>query len=249
MSVRLSSADFSDRLTLTLGADLALSGDFATGYWINPVSLAGVMAWCLTPTTGSFGFLVTGEFPHKAYINGSAVAGSSYTMSAGTWYWVVVSRSGSTISYRVFDDSTSTTPLSTLTTTDSTNFTGVDIVTLGEDTVFNNGCVDALFTNAKIQTGVTWTNAEARTEALYYGIQKSGGTERLCWRLKDIDADTDGLNEFGGSGPNFTNTGAVADAGAPTNLSEAGGGSIGFDDGDGPVFLTRVRPATTVRLV
>lgn len=28
-----------------------------------------------------------------------------------------------------------------------------------------------------------------------------------------------------------------------------GGGSIGFDDGDGPVFLVRVRPATTVRLV
>ena len=85
----------------------------------------------------------------------------------------------------------------------------------------NNGCVDSEMTNLKIQTGVLWTDAECRTESQNYGVQKSGGTEVLCWKLTDVDADTDGINEIGGSGPNFTNSGCVAGASDPSQLSAA----------------------------
>lgn len=242
-------------ITLTVG-----TGAVNIAAWVLvPSSLPGArrdVFWVASATNMPSGQYFGGIFNNatnsfRAFVSGGSESSTDdYAISADTWYWMVVSRDGAgTARVRLFADSTSTTPLQNSTVSDSSNQTAFDTFMLGQSAITDPTLVMKM-TNFKIYTGAEWTNAECRTEALYYGIQKSGGTDRLCWRLKDIDADTDGLNEFGGAGPNFTNSGAVTDAAMPTNLSEAGGGgSIGFDDGDGPVFLTRLRPATTVRLV
>lgn len=238
--------------TLTVG-----TGSLSVGMWVyTPSSLPGSGAAIFYLTQAASG---NSEYFAAIYRQtntsfqifvdpSSESSNDNYTPSTSTWYWLVISRSGTTGTIRLFDDSTSTTPLQTATVTSSTNWTTMDSILIGGVTGGDDPLLMRI-TNLKIQTGVEWTNAECRTEALYYGIQKSGGTDRLCWRLKDIDADTDGLNEFGGAGPNFTNSGAVTDAAMPTNLSEAGGGgSIGFDDGDGPVGVVVQGSARQVRL-
>lgn len=258
MSVAFSH-DSSDYLRLTAGSPFTIgTGDYSVGQWLYiEQSAAGSAQWWTladaSPPSGD-GFAISGRTGSATtaitfLYNLSPAYVTEYTYSTGVWYWCVSSRSGTTARFRVFNDSTSTTPLHDATQTGvGDNHTTLDTISIGYRGS-GDGCFAARITNFKLHTGVEWTNAESRTEAQYYGIQTAGGTDRLCWRLTDIDADTNGLYELGGAGPNFTNSGAVTDAAMPTYLSEAGGGSIGFDDGDGPVFLTRLRPATTVRLV
>lgn len=208
--------------TLTVG-----TGSISFGFWLNIV----------TDTGGQGDLIHLGTSPHLGawvFANGNDVGGYAnshdtntiYALSTGTWVWVAVTfTGGTTLRTRVFSDHpSSTTPLSDQSRSDFS----LDLTTLSALKVGNAGAAGAspaLIQNVKIQTGVLWSDAECRTEALYYGIQKSGGTDRLCWRLKDVDADTDGLYEIGGSGPNLTNSGAIADAGAPTNLSEFAAGT------------------------
>lgn len=234
MSVRLNNG--SDVLTCAIGSALSIgTGDVSLSFWCRHhtdftvatgqkiVSIADAAA----PSSAnrfSIGIYngsateVSGEYHSSDYVS------TGYTYTASTWYNYVLTRASGTVRFRVLDDGTGTTPLYNATVSDSTNDNDLDTIIIG----FLSGVIEGapvMVTNLKVQTGVAWSDAEARTEALYYGIQKSGGTDRYCWRLKDIDADTDGLYEFGGSGPNLTNSGAVADASNPTNLSEAGGGS------------------------
>jgi hypothetical protein len=87
---------------------------------------------------------------------------------------------------------------------------------------FGIGSADMEIQNLKVHTGVKWTDAQCRTESQNYDIQTAGGTDTYCWKLIDTDADTDGLNEFAGAGPNLTNSGCVNGASTPTQLTPAG---------------------------
>lgn len=236
-------------VTLTVG-----TGDFSIGLWVRTPSLPGNstgVCWIAQSSTLSgqqYAGLIYRQPSNSFQIfwtASSETSNDTYSISANTWYWVVASRSGTTTRCRVFDDSTSTTPLQNSTGGSSDNMTGLDTFMIGMATGSDDSHTMQC-TNYKIYTGAEWTNAECRTEAQYFGIQKSGGTDRLCWRLKDIDADTDGLNEFGGSGPNFTNSGAVADANNPTNLSEYAisvSGTDGQKMSDSSSFFVRPTPS------
>jgi hypothetical protein len=209
--------------TLTIG-----TGSVSVGCWmyLNSDTNAQGDVWILN--TPQLGMWVLANGTDLGGFANSHDTNTVYVATVGTWYWVAVTMtSGTTLRTRIYsDDPSSTTPLSDQSRSDfSLDYTTVTSLIVG-----NAGAAGASpvkVQNFKIQTGVLWTDAEARTEALYYGIRKSGGTDRLCWRLKGITADTDGLNE---------------DAAAPTNLSEAGGGPVLAEPAArGPLFNMLIR--------
>lgn len=143
--------------------------------------------------------------------------------AATTWYYTVLTRDGSTLRHRVFDDSTSTTPLYDNTATDSTNYDSLDNIHLLSPV--NGEWFNGEICSVKLITGsFSASDAECRTESQNLDIVKSGGTLRYAWDLEDVDADVQGLYERGGSGPNFTNTGLTAGSSRPSQLEAQGGG-------------------------
>lgn len=250
---------------LDKGSNLDGSGDISMGAWVYLPSLPGAnrdIMWIAPSATLSanyFGFIYrTADNTFHAFGTTAAETdtGTPYSISAATWYWVDAIRDfGGSWTCRIFDDSTSTTPLGSLTHgDDSANWSGMDSILIGQATNTDPSCIMKIV-NPKVHTGVLWSAAQSRTEARYYGIQTAGGSDRLCWRFNSIAATTDGINEIAGAGPNFTNSGAITDAGVPTNLSEFGsstplGRSAQLNTTQGrPVQLrpTGINPLTFVR--
>jgi hypothetical protein len=209
--------------TLTIG-----TGAFSVGKWFKLVNDTNAYADLVMLSEA-----VGDDSPHiGAYTdsNGTSLKGAfglagGYdvgSLSITTWYWLVVSRTDTTFRVRTFDDTTSTTPVLNVTqTSESTDYATLDCVLLGYNG-FGDDSADMEVENLKIHTGVAWSDAQCRTESQNYGIQTAGGTDRYCWKLTDVDADTNGINEIGGAGPNLTNSGCVAGASTPAQLTPAG---------------------------
>lgn len=145
------------------------------------------------------------------------------TITVGTWFWIVFGRSGSELSLRVFDDSTSTTPVySEVTGTVATDYSALDNIIIGQ--AFSGEWPDAEFTNAKSHVGVHWSDAQCRTESQNFGIQTGGGTAWGAWGLESIAHGVEGLQDLTGNGRTLTNTGCVDGASRPTQLEAATSG-------------------------
>ncbi len=227
MSIRFDSN--SDALQIVNGATtLTLSGDFSMGMWVKLMTDADAPVEIIRLAQGldtsmQPGWETASDGTGLEMIYGGGTNNLVYAASTSTWYYLVLSRSGTTVRGRVFDDTTSTTPLDEATDTDGapTDYTGRDSILIGNNAGSRNAAnmeVESL----KIHTGVAWSDAECRTESQNYTIQKSGGTDRLAWKFTNTDADTDGINEVGGSGPNFTATTVAAGASTPSQLAPAG---------------------------
>jgi hypothetical protein len=231
---------------LTIG-----TGDFVIARWVYVYSKAA---------TGECGGIVRqgfSEFMRTAYSNGSdqmytatgAANGlASWSPALNTWYWVVSSRESSVLKFRAFADTTSTTPLASGGAgADSNNYATMNKVKLGTLSEVGTATLNCEQANFKVHTGVVWTNAECRTESQKFGIQKAGGDNRLCWGLETIDADTYGLNEWGGE-VTLTNIGAINGASRPSQLEAAGGVTIPtynkaeFKIGGSPIILNLNQP-------
>lgn len=172
---------------------------------------------------------------------------SAYTASTSTWYWCVVSRESGVMLLRIFDDTTSTTPLGSNNIAETTDWTTINMAWVGYEAAIGNLAAVGQFTNFKVHTGVVWSDAECRTESQKFGIQKSGGTDRLCWGLETLDANSYGINEFNG-GSAMMNNGAVVGANRPSQLEAAGGTSLPtynrtqFQIGGAPIILNPNQP-------
>lgn len=192
-------------------SDLVGFGDTASG----PASYLSIA----TQTDGSS----LTSYDHTA---GELFAGNPAELTVGTWYWVVVSRTGSDMALRVFDDSTSTTPVQSDTESAATDYAALDNFVVGQ--LFSGEWSDAEFQNVKVHNGVEWTDAQCRTESQNYEIQTAGGTKWASYRLIDVDADSDGINDGSGNGRHLTNTGFVAGASTPAQLA-SGTNPVGTD--------------------
>lgn len=168
-------------------------------------------AWIRCPSTTSF----------RGETNGGYIAGYS-SVSTGTWYYTCLQRSGTTLRFRTFDDSTSTTPLYDGTTTVSTNYNSLTYIHLMAP--YTGYWLDGEMASLKVLTGVALSDSECRTESQNLDVVKTGATLAYAWDLEDVDADTQGLNERNGSGPNFTNNSLIAGAYRPSQLEAQGGG-------------------------
>lgn len=233
MSVRSNSSGDN----LLAAASLGIStGAFNFGFWVKLIAdrndFSAFVSMTDNPAGSTVHFISTTEGDGTtltAFTNAGEVgAALDFAMSVGTWYWVVIGRDGSSnFQYRVFDDSASTTPLDTDTVTSFTeDFSACDNFIVGQ--LFAGEWSDAEFANVKVHTGVYWTDAQCRTESQNFEVQTGGGTVFGSWRLEDVDADADGINDGSGGGHHFTNTGFVAGASRPTQLEAIGGGGGGF---------------------
>jgi hypothetical protein len=210
---------------------IALStGDWVVGVWIKPIAYgaADVDLFALSanptdPATHALDVFMSSSGSVEVYDAGSsytATGGTSAaaTLSLATWYYLVMQRNGTALTLRVFADSTSTTPLGTGSgTIDVSDMTDLAEVLAGE--VFTGSWYDGEAECLRVVKGTTWTDAQARTESQSYDYVLGTGTIWLNCRLKDVDADTDGLNDSSGAGNNLTNTGWVAGASTPSQLS------------------------------
>lgn len=231
MSVKIDND--TDKLTATAGAALTIgTGDFYASCWFKyhtdfAVTLADPIfhvgdAEPETTTTGfGIGTINSATTDVSGIRNLSPSYTTGYAYTTNVWYGGIVERSGTTFRFRVFDDSVGTSTLHDVTVADSATRSDLDTFVIGAWSGMS-AAAPIKIANFKIHTGVALSDSEARTELRYFGIQKAGGTDRYCWRLKGITTDTDGLYEIGGAGPNFTNSGAVTDADMPINLSEFG---------------------------
>lgn len=170
--------------------------------------------------------------------NSSTTLNSPDALSTGVGAYIVISRDTGLLRYRVFDDSTSTTPVTNVTAIDANIDSNYDHVVIGELFTGEFGSFEC--TSMKVHTGVAWTNAQCRAESQNYALQTAGGTDRYAWKLTDVDADTNGLNEIGGAGPNFANTGFVAGSWVPTQLAGAVAAYIPLDRAHTPAHQTLV---------
>lgn len=120
--------------------------------------------------------------------------------------------------------------------------TGTDAVSTGTlASASVDGCcvVACTYTSAgsSITAGTNYTELYEPVSAGFshgqveYRIQTTAAAATATWTQDDATAD------FASFAASFKPTGG------------GGGGSIGFDDADGPTFFVRLRPATTVRLV
>ena len=232
MSVRLNGA--TDLLSTTQALTIGTSA-FSFGLWVNVQSAPGnkrlvmVLADQVSPTVAMPITLDNGTGNQIwAELSDSSAMSPASAYSTATWYWVVYSRNSPaayTYNLRIFTEANvtgGTGPTWSDTQSDSVNFTTIDTIGIG-DMGFANGAADMEVANAKVHTGVEWTAAQCRTEGALFGIQTAGGTNRYCWELEDVDADVHGLYERAGSGPNFTNSGAIAGSTRPSALEAAGG--------------------------
>jgi len=213
-----------DFLTYVNGDNFAPgTGDFNIGFWlyintdedsVNDVFLIG-------GTIGSgpvLGVYTTSsgtnlELAHPDFTN----IASATSLSTATWYYVVGSRGGTTARLRIFDDTTSTTPINgangETSTGFTTNITTYDSMRVGEwwagDTT-----LPAEWEKLSIDVGTEWTNAQCRTESQSYDYTQAG-TEWGTWELTNVDADANGINDTSGNARNFTNSGMVAGSNGP----------------------------------
>ncbi len=246
-----------DQLKVTLASALTIgTGDFVTGAWVyvtasTPVSLLWAMV-DIDPnaTVSKRVWIDSGGLDVTADEDGGGV--SPYNITANTWYYMVYQRASAVTNLRIFDDSSSTTPLADNGAGDVANLTTLDTIIIGDIEPSARVAARMEVIAMKMQTVAGgWSDAECRTESQTLALQKAGGTDRYAWELEDMDADIHGLNERGGSGPNFSNTGGTVTVGTnrPTQLEAAGGGgAIGYDDGDGPVGMIVQGTARQVRL-
>lgn len=210
------------------GADWSV-GDFTLACWVKPMS---------TPQAGGAVYVELSDSPTEptqpiVWQNDSggtkfsadtpAIATNTFAsaFSSGTWYYIVISRAGETIKFRYFDDSTSTTPIQTLTDSDDIPYTQ-DTLVLGADGW--DVCPNAEFESLKLYIGAELTDSECRTESQNYAWQKAGAN-RWAWELRTTAANSQGFNERTGAGQNFTNSGFVNGASTPTQLGGGGGGT------------------------
>lgn len=218
-----------DHLDATLTAPLTVgTGDISCGYWMYPSSTnnawRSIQIMCKPDATQVFGTYAS-PGSNTVFSNSNQGNGGTYNLSNTTWYYIVVSRaSGTTIRFRVFDDSTSTTPLFNDTVGCTVNYNALTNLFFGNRGGGFDPAALVELASYKIYTGAEWSNAECRLESQKFDIQKSGGTERLAWGFETTAADAFGLLERNG-GDAFTNTGAVNGANRPTQLESTG--SIG----------------------
>jgi len=227
MSVRSNGA--SDQLSVASAIGIG-TGAVSVGFWHKIITDRNTYTELVNLTsatpTGTVNFSINSSATGTAIHGQSVAAGyfetGSYDLAVGTWYWIVLSRSGTTLRQRVFNDTTSTTPLSDVTVDDGAQtLSGAVIAILGPGYAPSTEWCDAEYANFKIHVGVAWTDAQCRTESQTKGIQTAGGTKYGSWRLYDTDADTDGINDFEGS-RNLTNSGMVNGASEPTQLPAPG---------------------------
>lgn len=219
-----------DQLKVTLSSSLTIgTGDFTTAAWVRLTSATDTsMAWALVDVdpNATVSKRVWFDVPGTevtADEDGGGV--SAYSLSTSTWYYMVYQRVTGVTALTIFDDSSSTTPLSSNTAGDVANLTTLDTIIIGDIEPSARVAARMEFTSLKMQTvSGGWSNSEARTESQFFAIQKTGGTDRLAWRLTDTDADTGGLYEIGGSGPNFAGSGGTVTNGStlPSQLETYG---------------------------
>jgi len=232
MSVRFTAADNTDTLRVTSAMAVG-SGNFSFGVWVyfvsTPAALGDIMN-CANAFDSGLGTYI-GIYQDNSPIDiiglqsGSAQLGT-FTPTTATWYYVVYSRSGTTLRVRVFDDTSSTTPQSDETVTDSTDYGTVTLDSFAFGALWANECPDAEVESGKVHLGVAWTDAQCRTESQNYALQTGGGTEWGTWELQNVDADANGINDISGNARNLTNTGSVAGANGPPSQIGAGGGGL-----------------------
>lgn len=250
MSIRFDTS--TDAVTGSLNSNLTVStGDFVIGRWVYVYSKAA------NATCGGISRQGTSEYMNTQYSNGAdqMFTGTgtgnglaSWSPTLNTWYWVVSSRESSVLKFRAFDDSISTTPLASGGAgSDTTDYLTFNKIKLGFFSEVGLNALDCQQANFKVHTGVTWTNAEARTESQKFGIQKSGGDNRLCWGLETLDANQYGLAEFTGAEVTLTNMGAVLGANRPSQLESVPAGGTTYNktefkiDGS-PIVLNSTQP-------
>lgn len=218
----------------SLAQALSIStGNFFMGAWVRgetahdgPFYALIDSAWDAGETTFAWMRALTSNTLLRGHTTGGFIGGYS-SASLSTWYYVGLTRDGSTLRFRVLDDSSSTTPLYDATATDSSDYDTLDNIHLFSH--LNGEYMNGEMCSVKLVTGsFTLTDAELRTESQNLDIVKSGGTLRYAWDLEDTDADVQGFNERGGSGPNFTNTSLVNGASRPSQLEAAGGSTTTF---------------------
>jgi hypothetical protein len=236
MSVAFSHAS-TDQLAVTLPTLTIGTGDFTYGLWVKITDTpAGTSRriFRMNNNTDTVGQGIAGLNSDILQIAGLkdvspvyTTTGTNLTFVNDTWYYMVIDRSGTTFTFRAFDDSTSTTPVASATSTAlATDLTDMAKMYLGYTGSGNAFGME--MESVKVLTGVSLSNAECRTESQSYAIVKTGATDAYTWKLTNIDADTDGLNEASGSGYNLSNTGVVAGATTPTQLSGAAIGTAVF---------------------
>lgn len=249
MAVRL--ADLTDLLQcqhgLTLGTgttSIALMG------WVrrktDPNAFRTIMALENendgTPTLSYVVFVNTNGDDLTAF--GGSGDQDSGADASDVWLHVSYLYNGGTgdLTITVLNDSTSTTPLGT-NTVNNPGFDPSTMIYLMIGAAETSVCLDMEFTSIKLITGLTFTAAELRTESQFFAKQKASGTA-LAWRLETSAADTNGLNEIGGAGPNLSNTGVVNGASRPGQLEAAPGGAAFVRPGILSVSQAVMRAAT-----
>lgn len=234
-----------DQVKVTLASALTIAdpSDYVVSFWVYytslPADLGNTMA-ILDVDPGGAGRRVGWTDSGNEFFTDEDGGGfGAYTVTTGTWYHVVYQHtwiaSAGTGFIRIFPDSTSSTPLNGSgageTASDNDSFTTLDTIIFGDIQPSARNARRMEIISLKVQTGISggWSNAECVTERQKIDIQKAGGTDRYAWLLEDTDSDITGLNERGGSGPNFALSGGTVTVGSnrPTQLEAAGGGGGG----------------------
>jgi hypothetical protein len=131
--------------------------------------------------------------------------------TVGTWYWRVVSKSGTTLTARLFADSTSTTPIGTQTVTVTNSDHGTMVQTTffegfgaGSSPTDYDHWLDGNIALGKLEIGREWTDAECRLESLKFGSRTGGSGTKRCWAMNDLSLTVFGLQEWTGIGPTLS---------------------------------------------
>jgi hypothetical protein len=229
MSIRLNSQG--DYLETVLTPGLTIStGSVVYGHWAKRI--VDTNTYCnivtLSPAAGAFPALATlydtnGDDFIAVYSDGTGTSfllTATYPIVTGDWVWMVQSRSGSSVSHvRLFDDTTSTAPFFSSSYSDPHDYASLlDTIGLGWTTAYGGNNINGEIALLKIQTGVSWTDAEARLESQKFLIQKAGGVERYSFGLETTSSVEYSLKATEGGNYTFSNTGAVNGASRPTQL-------------------------------
>lgn len=231
------------------------TGNFFMGAWVrgesaNDGTFYSLIdsAWDAGETDFAWMRALTSNTILRGHTNGVFIGGYT-SASLSTWYYAALTRDGTTLRFRVMDDSASTTPLYDATATDSSDYDTLDNIHLFSRV--NGEYLNGEMCSVKLVVGGSFTlsDAELRTESQNLDIVKSGGTLRYTWKLENTDADTDGFNEASGSGPNFTNTDLVNGASRPSQLESATttyqhSGTDGQKMTDSSSIIVRPSPST-----
>lgn len=142
------------------------------------------------------------------------------TVAVGGWKWVVMGRTGTELTIRVFGDDASTTPeTSDLDQTYAEDLSAHDWLVIGQSFAGEHSLMQ--FANAKLHVGVYWSDAQCRTESQNFGIQTAGGTAWGAWGFETLAHGVEGLQDLTGNGRTMVNTGCVDGPDRPTQLEAA----------------------------